>query len=223
MYRFIWQTALIAALALPRHRGVAAESTAASDALLHEQPIAVAKTHGMLSKTHDGLYARLRSPQTLESLKQKAARHLSEFGQEMQATQGARRCKVESVGSGHGVHSLCAELKPQISSSSPCIFYSYGISHGYSFDTAMADQWGCKDVALDPSVTYSSKLLPKVTFHNMRALKFLCRNYRANEQTKTISRSFVLREILSQTNPAGLPDSSRDEAALALHIPFRFR
>ena len=169
MYRFIWQTALIAALALPRHRGVAAESTAASDALLYEQPIAVAKTHGMLSKTHDGLYARLQSPQTLESLKQKAAHHLSEFGQEMQATQGARRCKVESVGSGHGVHSLCAELKSQISSSSPCIFYSYGISHDYSFDTAMADEWGCKGVALDPSVTYSSKLHPRVTFHNIAA------------------------------------------------------
>ena len=49
------------------------------------------------------------------------------------------------------------------------MFYSYGISYDYSFDTAMADNWGCRGVALDPSVKYSSRLHPNVTFHNIAA------------------------------------------------------
>lgn len=33
----------------------------------------------------------------------------------------------------------------------------------------MADDWGCRGVALDPSVTHPSKLHPNVTFHNISA------------------------------------------------------
>ena len=127
----------------------------------------------------------------------KASHHLAELGREMLATQHARRCTIQSMGSGHGVHSLCAEFKPargkrhgssatattttspsSFSSSSPsssssphppCIFYSYGISHDYSFDTAMAEEWGCRGVALDPSVKHPSRLHANVTFHNIAA------------------------------------------------------
>ena len=83
----------------------------------------------------------------------------------MLATQHSKRCKIVGMGVAYGEHSLCAELKPR----GPCTFYSYGIQQDYTFDTAMADDWGCKGVALDPSVTHPSKLHRKVTFHNIAA------------------------------------------------------
>jgi len=101
----------------------------------------------------------------LEALKNMASHHLSEFGREMLATQHSKRCKIVGMGVAYGEHSLCAELKPR----GPCTFYSYGIQQDYTFDTAMADDWGCKGVALDPSVTHPSKLHRKVTFHNIAA------------------------------------------------------
>jgi hypothetical protein len=83
----------------------------------------------------------------------------------MLATQHSKRCKIFGMGVAYGEHSLCAELTPR----GPCLFYSYGIQQDYTFDTAMADDWGCKGVALDPSVTHPSKLHPKVRFHNIAA------------------------------------------------------
>lgn len=83
----------------------------------------------------------------------------------MLATQHSKRCNIVGMGVAYGEHSLCAELKPR----GPCTFYSYGIQQDYTFDTAMADDWGCKGVALDPSVTHPSKLHRKVTFHNIAA------------------------------------------------------
>ena len=103
--------------------------------------------------------------QTVKDSKHNSLHHLAAFGKEMLDTQHARRCAIQSMGTGFGEHSLCSKLKPH----GPCLFYSYGIQQDYSFDTMMADDWGCKGVALDPSVTHPSKLHPKVTFHNIAA------------------------------------------------------
>ena len=154
--------AFIATLALASYTTVAASATAAAatGAGIHS---VVAETHGnnprQYNQQHVGGF------QTLETLKSRASHHLAEFGREMLATQHSKRCKIAGMGVAYGKHSLCAELKPR----GPCTFYSYGIQQDYTFDTAMADDWGCKGVALDPSVTHPSKLHQKVTFHNIAA------------------------------------------------------
>ena len=142
---------LIAALALASYIAVpvpVAAVTAVKGTGFHS---ASAEAHGSKSRQQHG-----GGPETLETLKDRAYHHLAEFGQEMLATQHSTRCKIVGMGSAHGEHSLCAELKPH----GTCTFYSYGISHDYSFDTVMADEWGCKGVALDPSVSIL-KLHPK--------------------------------------------------------------
>ena len=156
--------ASFAALALASYATVAAPAAAAAAAAtgagIHS---VVAETHGANPRQHDQQHAG--GPQTLETLKNRASHHLAEFGREMLATQHSKRCKIVGMGVAYGEHSLCAELKPR----GPCTFYSYGIQQDYTFDTAMADDWGCKGVALDPSVTHPSKLHRKVTFHNIAA------------------------------------------------------
>jgi hypothetical protein len=39
----------------------------------------------------------------------------------------------------------------------------------YSFDTDVADTWGCRGFAADPTIIHNSTLHPKVTFHNVAA------------------------------------------------------
>ena len=151
--------ALIATLALASYTTVAASAAAAAAMGAGIQSV-IAETNGAnLSQRHAG------GLQTLETLKNRASHHLAEFAREMLATQHSKRCKIVGMGVAYGEHSLCAELKPR----GPCTFYSYGIQQDYTFDTAMADDWGCKGVALDPSVTHPSKLHRKVTFHNIAA------------------------------------------------------
>jgi len=97
--------------------------------------------------------------------KQILLEHLAELGKEMLLTRNESKCKTKVMGSGWGGHTLCDSGHPDI----PCVFYSYGTSRDFSFDTAMADEWGCKGVALDPSVSHASKLHPNVTFHVIAA------------------------------------------------------
>lgn len=61
-------------------------------------------------------------------------------------------------------HTTCGP-KPQ----QPCSFISFGINDNYSFDTEVADAWGCRGFASDPTVHHPSKLHPNVTFHNIGA------------------------------------------------------
>ena len=157
-------SAFVATLALASYATVAASAAdaaaAATGAGIHS---VVAERHGANPRQHGQQHAG--GLQTLETLKNRASHHLAEFGREMLATQHSKRCKIVGMGVAYGEHSLCAELKPR----GPCTFYSYGIQQDYTFDTAMADDWGCEGVALDPSVTHPSKLHRKVTFHNIAA------------------------------------------------------
>lgn len=69
-------------------------------------------------------------------------------------------CNVKSFGSRWGGHALC-EVPPSL----PCNFISFGISKDYSFDEAVAKQWGCRGFALDPSVTHPAEIVKgKVLF-----------------------------------------------------------
>ena len=73
-------------------------------------------------------------------------------------------CPLVRFGSEWGHHTLC-NYKPAES----CQFYSFGISNDYSFDTDLAQKWGCHGFAADPTVIHPSKLHPNVTFHSIGA------------------------------------------------------
>lgn len=72
-------------------------------------------------------------------------------------------CDTTVVGSGWGAHSLCNPIKQG------CIFYSFGISSDYSFDSQLAEIFGCSGFAADPTVSHNSSLHPLVTFHQIGA------------------------------------------------------
>eukprot|EP00529_Nitzschia_sp_RCC80_P021087 CAMPEP_0113503854 /NCGR_PEP_ID=MMETSP0014_2-20120614/34397_1 /TAXON_ID=2857 /ORGANISM="Nitzschia sp." /LENGTH=398 /DNA_ID=CAMNT_0000398911 /DNA_START=1 /DNA_END=1197 /DNA_ORIENTATION=+ /assembly_acc=CAM_ASM_000159 len=59
-------------------------------------------------------------------------------------------------------HSLCGPPPTK-----PCNFFSFGINDDPSFDVTLAEQWGCRGFAADPTVDHPSKLHPLVTFHNI--------------------------------------------------------
>ena len=61
-------------------------------------------------------------------------------------------------------HALCGPKPPD-----GCTFFSFGINDDPSFDVKLADLWGCRGFAGDPTVLHPSKLHPLVTFHNVGA------------------------------------------------------
>ena len=61
-----------------------------------------------------------------------------------------------------GSHMLCGPPPPE-----PCFFLSAGINDDTSFDVELAEAWGCRGIALDPTIDHNSHLHPKVTFHNI--------------------------------------------------------
>lgn len=69
-------------------------------------------------------------------------------------------------------HRLCGPPPPK-----PCYFFSFGINNDPSYDIKLADEWGCRGFAADPTIVHPSQLHPLVTFHNL-ALTTL----RANEE-----------------------------------------
>lgn len=73
-------------------------------------------------------------------------------------------CDIELFGIGWGGHVLC-NYEPGV----PCNFYSFGIADDYSFDTDVANKWGCQGFAADPTVNRSSLLHPNITFHYIAA------------------------------------------------------
>lgn len=50
-----------------------------------------------------------------------------------------------------------------------CCLCLAGISQDYSFDVAVANEFGCRGIAADPTVVHNSTIHPKVTFHNIAA------------------------------------------------------
>ncbi|CAB9501427.1 expressed unknown protein [Seminavis robusta] len=58
-------------------------------------------------------------------------------------------------------HRLCGPAPPK-----PCTFMSFGINNDPSYDIKLADTWGCRGFAADPTIVHPSKLHPLVTFHN---------------------------------------------------------
>jgi hypothetical protein len=73
-------------------------------------------------------------------------------------------CTIVKFGTGEG-HTLCGPPPPR----DDCVFFSFGINNDPSFDREIADEWGCRGFASDPTVTLPSKIHPKVTFHNFAA------------------------------------------------------
>jgi len=73
-------------------------------------------------------------------------------------------CNTVHMGRGFGGHAVCDTPPRQ-----PCTFYSFGTQWDYSFDLDLAYKWGCKGVALDPSVIHPSQLGPNITFMNVAA------------------------------------------------------
>jgi hypothetical protein len=71
--------------------------------------------------------------------------------------------RINGSHTGHmGSHMLCGPPPPE-----PCFFLSAGINDDPSFDLQLADAWGCRGIALDPTIDHNSHLHPKVTFHNI--------------------------------------------------------
>jgi hypothetical protein len=74
-------------------------------------------------------------------------------------------CDLINIGLNiEGDHNLCGPAPPK-----PCNFISFGINDDPSFDRILADRWGCRGFAGDPTVEHPSKLHPLVTFHNVGA------------------------------------------------------
>ena len=65
---------------------------------------------------------------------------------------------------GSSGHKVCGPKPPQ-----PCYFVSFGINDDPSWDREVANTWGCRGFAGDPTVQHPSKLHDKVTFHNIGA------------------------------------------------------
>jgi hypothetical protein len=64
------------------------------------------------------------------------------------------------------LHNLCGPAPDP----NNCVFFSFGINDDPTFDIEIADTWGCRGFAGDPTVTHPSKLHPRVTFHNFAAM-----------------------------------------------------
>jgi hypothetical protein len=70
-------------------------------------------------------------------------------------------CETKLFGQG-GEHMVCAPPPPK-----PCFFLSSGINNDPSFDIALANEWGCRGIGLDPTIDQNSHLHPLITFHNI--------------------------------------------------------
>jgi hypothetical protein len=95
--------AFVDTLALASYATVAAYAAAAAAAAtgagIHS---VVAVTHAANPRQHGQQHAG--GLQTLETLKNRAAHHLAEFGREMLATQHSKRCKIVGMGVAYGEH-----------------------------------------------------------------------------------------------------------------------
>ncbi len=97
---------------------------------------------------------------------------LARFGADVRAggagaTLAARACSVRVFGSQYGGHALC--VPRDRTNSTACFYMNYGIEQDFSFDTELSAALGCAGVALDPTVTHPSELVPNVFFLKLGA------------------------------------------------------
>ena len=97
---------------------------------------------------------------------------LARFGADVRAgglgaSLAARTCSVRVFGSKYGGHALC--VPPDRLNVTSCFYINYGIEQDYSFDTELSGALGCAGVALDPTVTHPSELVPNVFFLKLGA------------------------------------------------------
>jgi hypothetical protein len=98
---------------------------------------------------------------------------LARFGVDVRAggagaTLAAHACSVRVFGSQYGGHALCVPA-PDRTNSTASFYINYGIEQDYSFDTELSAALGCAGVALDPTVTHPSELVPNVFFLKLGA------------------------------------------------------
>ncbi|KAG2483029.1 hypothetical protein HYH03_018059 [Edaphochlamys debaryana] len=100
-----------------------------------------------------------------------ALTHVGQQIQQLTASQpvtwlgaSAQPCEIEHVGKGWGEHRLC-----QRSPAKPCVFYSFGISTDFSFDTQLAKLSECKGYCFDPTVSHDSQLGDNLLFFKTAA------------------------------------------------------
>ena len=73
--------------------------------------------------------------------------------------------RIMQMGSGWGKHFVSKTNNLQ----QPCVFYSFGIAHDYSFDKNLAETTGCQGFLFDPSVQHNSVLPPNNLFFGLGA------------------------------------------------------
>ena len=87
-------------------------------------------------------------------------------------------CVMDAVIGSTG-HKLCG---PKPTNPDNCTFISFGINDDPSFDREVANEWGCRGFAGDPTVHHPSKLHDKVTFHNIGASMIIPNEERNNNK-----------------------------------------
>mmetsp|Transcript_20576 Transcript_20576/g.22986 ORF Transcript_20576/g.22986 Transcript_20576/m.22986 type:complete len:347 (+) Transcript_20576:250-1290(+) len=97
-----------------------------------------------------------------------------------------------------GAHFLC-EPKPI----QPCFFLSAGIRDDTTMDIALADQWGCRGISVDPSIDHNSHLHPLVTFHNI-ALNTINGNVDMLDADRNDINHWLYASVPSLTNTFGV-------------------
>ncbi|XP_025110460.1 methyltransferase-like protein 24 isoform X2 [Pomacea canaliculata] len=74
--------------------------------------------------------------------------------------------RIRLGNTGDGGWDVCDDIehRPQ----SPCLVYSFGINHDFSFDDAVSDKYGCEVHSFDPSMGQNDhKHSDRVFFHNL--------------------------------------------------------
>ena len=64
-------------------------------------------------------------------------------------------CNIKKFGGPHP-YELCD--KESSGSGDPCVYYSFGISGEFSFETDLSKSWNCKGYLLDPTVNHNAKI-----------------------------------------------------------------
>eukprot|EP00537_Pseudo-nitzschia_pungens_P015221 CAMPEP_0172409670 /NCGR_PEP_ID=MMETSP1061-20121228/76480_1 /TAXON_ID=37318 /ORGANISM="Pseudo-nitzschia pungens, Strain cf. pungens" /LENGTH=375 /DNA_ID=CAMNT_0013145831 /DNA_START=314 /DNA_END=1441 /DNA_ORIENTATION=- len=107
------------------------------------------------------------NPSEQDEAIKKVGAYMTKYGKLIEPHPGRRetikhgKCELVEFDNGHA---LCGPPPPK-----GCSFFSFGINDDPSFDQKLAETWGCRGFAGDPSVHHPSKLHPKVTFHNVGA------------------------------------------------------
>jgi len=113
------------------------------------------------------------TPTQQQAALEEVSEYLNKYGRLLTQQQGKTSqqkikhgtCNLVAV-AGAGDHQLCG---PAPGPDEKCSFLSFGINDDPSFDIALAEKWGCRGFAGDPTVQHPSKLHDLVTFHSVGA------------------------------------------------------